>query len=71
LPPFIAPVKVAILPLSTDKTLLPPAQDLVKSFVGLNLTPRLDDSGVGIGKKNMHVLMNWEFLSVSLLISNL
>jgi len=51
LPPAIAPVKVAILPLSTDKKLLAPAQDLVKLFIGLNLTPRLDDSGVGIGKK--------------------
>jgi len=39
------------LPLSTDKKLLVPAQGLVKAFVGLNLTPRLDDSGVGIGKK--------------------
>jgi len=51
LPPTIAPIKVAILPLSTDKTLLPSAQELVKSFVALNLTPRLDDSSVNIGKK--------------------
>jgi glycyl-tRNA synthetase len=51
LPPAIAPVKVAILPLSTDKKLLAPAQELVKTFVSFNLTPRLDDSGVGIGKK--------------------
>jgi len=51
LPPAMAPIKVAILPLSTDKKLLAPAQELVKAFVGLNLTPRLDDSGVGIGKK--------------------
>jgi len=51
LPAVVAPIKVAILPLSTDKKLVPPAQELVKQFIAFNLTPRLDDSGVGIGKK--------------------
>lgn len=49
--PLIAPIKVAILPLSSNDELQLPAQQLAMKFTGLNLASKVDDSGVAIGRK--------------------
>jgi len=51
LPPFMAPIKVAILPLSSNAAFDPIASSLAKICSDLQLTFKLDSSGVSIGRR--------------------
>jgi glycyl-tRNA synthetase len=51
LPAIIAPVKVAILPISTDEKLEPFAAALAKGLLLHNLATKTDSSGVALGRK--------------------
>jgi len=51
LPAIIAPTKVAILPISTQTSFTPYEEKLVKGFLALNLSTKVDDSGVALGRK--------------------
>jgi len=51
LPAISAPVKVAILPMSSDSKLEPFVQQLVKGLLLFNLATKVDDSGAALGRK--------------------
>jgi len=51
LTPVIAPVKVAILPLSTNADLNAQASLIARSFITHNISTKTDASGVAIGRK--------------------
>ena len=51
LPAIIAPVKVAILPMSSDEKFEPHVNALVKGLLLLNVATKTDNSGVALGRK--------------------
>jgi len=51
LPTIIAPIKVAILPMSSQDAFQPVVQQLVRGFLALNLAAKVDDSTAGLGRK--------------------
>lgn len=51
LPPHMAPIKVAILPLSSQPQFLPLTNRLLRAFTLVNLSARSDTSGSSIGRR--------------------
>jgi len=49
--PAMAPIKVALLPLSGNPAFNPPIKDLERQLIAFNLVPQIDAGGASVGKR--------------------